>query len=213
MSTERFGRAENSFNNVNENIHLCDEWERQIGNYLKLGFPAVLGMSMQEYLSSIPNFQLPSVESKRHFSISLLIEPRISPRIQLMLAGYQYFINGQTIDNVKNKKNIPYMVRMQDGSEKNLHQTLAMDERGATIHEGVALLIAFPEVLKSHPVALPGSSVINTEIEERGERIPCIYKWSDGLAGIGADFMGYLEDDGAKPATCASTKNQFFTKQ
>lgn len=183
----------------------CDEFQRQIGTHLKLGFHKVLGLSLEEYLSSLPHFNPPPENFRGRFDKILLVEPRIPVWLRLQIAGYKYFISGEIHDESKDKNGLPFIAWIQDGSKKGLRDLPNPDERDATIQEGASLLIAYPKTVENHPIALLGSSVASTN-ENTQRKNSCIYQWSDGLVGIGADYVGYLEDDGAKPATCGIIK-------
>lgn len=200
MSKEELSKSTNGKEYRQELSDYCDEFERQISTYIKLGFHKLLGTSLQEYLSSIPDFKPPSKNITGRFDKVLLVEPRVPVWLQLQTAGYKYFINSEVRDSGDNKHQLPYTTWLQDGSKKELRSLHAPDERDMTIQEGAALLIAYPKAIENHPIALFGSSLISTN--EKPRRIPCIYKWSDGQIGMGADYVGYLEDDGARPATC-----------
>lgn len=182
--------------------HACNLWEKQISLYLRLGFPRILQMNTDEYILSIPKFRIPPKEKIERFSKPLLVEPRISPQIQLRLAGYKYSVNGKPINNVEIPKNSPYLVWAQDGSKKDLNENIAPYERSITLLEGAALLLGYPDILDGHHVALLGSSIFSEGETASFEKVPCVYKWSDGKIGIGSDFRGYLEDDNARLATC-----------
>ncbi len=186
----------------NKSIYYHNEFERQIGNFLKLGFHARLGLSIEEYLSSMPRLQLPQDKSIESFSGLVIVEPRIPAQLQLMQVGFDYYVQDALVCHAKTSKN-PYFTLLQANDGRDLREVQAPDENSLTIQEGAALLIAHPEVVNGPPIALFGSEIYS--LEESAliqKRTPCIYRWSDQRAGIGSDFLGYLEDDGAQPATC-----------
>lgn len=203
MSKEHSGEFSGNDLSRNEKARdLCNEWERQIAKYLKLGFHKQRGLTIEEYMASIPGFQLPSGNLMEYFNRLLLVEPRIPSQKQLRLAGYKYSVRGTAIDNVITDTN-PYVVLLQDGSKKELGDPAGPDERCVTLQEGASLLLSYPEILDSHPVVILGSTVFSFEGNEVQRTLPCIYRWSDDKIGIGSDHIGYLADYGAKPATCA----------
>ena len=117
-----------------------------------------------------------------------------------MLAGFSYHVRDTFVHQTKTSK-APYIALLRaDG--RDLWDVPTPDENSPTIQEGAALLIAHPEVLDGPPIALFGSKIYSLEGNGLQEKIPCLYKWSGGQAGIGADVLGYLEDDNAKTATC-----------
>ncbi len=178
-----------------------DEWERQVGKFLKLGFHTRLGLSVEDYLSSIPRLQLPRDTSIELSNCLVVVEPRIPPQLQLRLAGFYYHVVDTLACQVKTSKN-PYIALLKTDDDRDLRDVQAPDKNSPTIQEGAAILIAHPEIIDSPPIALFGSKVYSLEETGLQEKIPCIYKWSDKRAGIGSDYIGYLEDDGSKPATC-----------
>lgn len=178
-----------------------DEWERQIGKFLKLGFHTRLGLSIEDYLSSMPRLQLPQDKSIESFSRLVVVEPRIPPQLQLRLAGFYYHVVDTLVCQAKTSKN-PYIALLQANDGRELQDIQAPDENSPTIQEGVAILIAHPEVIDGPPIALFGSKVYSLVGNGLQEKIPCTYKWSGGKAGIGSDVLGYLEDDNAQAATC-----------
>ncbi len=178
-----------------------DEWERQIGKFLKLGFHTELGVSIEDYLSSMPRLQLPQDKSIESFNSLVIVEPRIPAQLQLMQVGFDYYVQDTLVCQTKTPKT-PYILLLKKADNKNLREVQAPDENNLTIQEGAALLIAHPEVVNGPPIALFGSKIYSLEGNGIQEKIPCTYKWSGGRAGIGSDFLGYLDDDGAQPATC-----------
>lgn len=178
-----------------------DEWERQVGNFLKLGFHTKLGLSIEDYLSSMPRLQIPQNKVIESYSRLVVVETRIPPQYQLRLAGFYYHVVDTLVCQAKTSKN-PYITLVQANDGRELRDVQAPDENSPTIQEGASILIAHPEVIDGPPIALFGSKIYS--LEERGfqEKIPCTYKWSGGKAGIGSDVLGYLEDDNAQAATC-----------
>lgn len=152
-------------------IDLDLEWQRQAQKLIDLGFHTELGLSRDEYLSSLPKFEPQPETFPSRFDIPVLVEKRIAPQRQAELAGLDYWLKDLDVsdwkDDPKGYKtpNAPYTTWMQDG-RKNLNKkvsevrkALASDERGATEHDGIALFIAHPEILEDHYIDLPGTSV------------------------------------------------------
>lgn len=185
----------------NEASTYCNEFERQIGNFLKLGFHTILDQSIKDYLSSMPRLQLPQDKSIESFSKLVIVEPRISSRLQLMQAGFDYYVNDTFVCQAKTSR-IPYVVLLNNNADKGLREVQTPDENSLTIQEGAALLISHPNVLNGPPIALLGSKIYSLVGDSVQEKSPCIYRWSDQRAGIGSDFLGCLEEGGAKPVSC-----------
>src|SRR3989344_9558986 len=58
-------------------------WSSQVERLINLGFHAELGMTEDEYKSSMPAFQSQPPKFKGRFEIPLLIDPRVSLQRQL----------------------------------------------------------------------------------------------------------------------------------
>lgn len=152
-------------------ISLEEEWQRQAGRFIKLGFNRELDLSAKKYLASLPKFEPQPESFSGRFDIPVLVETRIAPSRQADMAGLPYYFGGLNIRDWESDPSgyrtsiSPYTVWMQDGkknlgrSVKGVRKTLKPDERGATEYDGVALLIANPTVLKDHYIDLPGASV------------------------------------------------------
>jgi len=176
-----------------------NELERQICRFLKLGFHTILDQPIEDYLSSMP--QLPQDEFSKSFDKLVIVEPRIPTRLQLMQAGFNYYVQDTIVCQTKTSKS-PYIILLEAGINKVLREVQAPDENSLTIQEGASLLVAHPEVIDGPPIALFGTKIYSLEGRGLQEKLPCTYKWSGGKAGIGSDLLGYLEDDNAQAATC-----------
>lgn len=185
----------------NEASLYCNEFERQISNFLKLGFHTLLDQSIEDYLSSMPRLQPPQNKSIESLSRLVIVEPRIPTRLQLMQAGFNYYVDDTLLCQTKTSKT-PYIILLKGSTNKGLREVQTPDKNSLTIQEGAALLIAHSEVIDGPPVALFGSKIYSLEGNGIQEKIPCTYKWSGGQAGIGSDVIGYLEDDNAQAETC-----------
>lgn len=198
MSKELPANYEGSQNPNRELTKFYDEWERQVGLSLKLGFHGQLGMSVDEYLSTIPEFKIEENEQIDPNAKLVLVEPRIPARIKLHLAGYNYFIKDIVHDGVKTPELHPYSVLLTDNYNYDNSKPTS-SKHLATLHEGVGLLIYHPTIVNKNPIALPGSYIRSSQNTNSQMLIPCINQWSDGKLGIGADLIGCLNDEGAKP--------------
>lgn len=118
------------------------------------------------------------------FGIPVVVFGQISPKDQAELLGLNYYLGGLKISDWPDDPRgyttpvNPYMTWMQDG-KKNLKKSVSTvranlqeDERGATIHDGIALYIANPNVLKDHFIDLPGTKV-------ESDFAPDLYVWHD----------------------------------
>jgi hypothetical protein len=96
----------------------------------------------------------------------------IDPTISLEQLVSAIKVNGKTLTNylnlsetkdVEKTPNGPYFVWMQDGhlyKGKSPNQAIALfssNERGATVREGLFLILYYPEILMGHFIDLPGS--------------------------------------------------------
>lgn len=158
------------------------EWQRQARRYVKLGFHTELGLSPEDYLASLPKFE-PQPESFRgRFDIPVLVETRIALFRQAELARLAYYLGGLNVRDWESDPSgyktpdSPYTTWMQDGktnlgrSVRAVRRTLEPDERGATVHDGVALWIVTPDLLNDHYVDLPGTSV-------ESDFAPYLHQW------------------------------------
>lgn len=168
-----------------EQLDLDSEWLDQSQKYIGLGFHTELGLKEQEYIVSLPRFEDQPENFRGRFDLPVIVETRISPQRQAELAGLNYFLVGLEIkDWEKDPKGYktpdkPYIAWMNDGklnlrkSVENVRKAHAEDERGATIHDGIALYITNSDVLKDHFIDLPGTQV-------GSDGAPALGLWGDG---------------------------------
>lgn len=156
----------------NSVIDLSKEWERQAGKYVQLGFHTELGLTEEAYCASLPKFEIQPETFVGRFDIPVLVETRVSPNRQAELVGFIYHLGGKRVVDWKQDPKTyktpkaAYTVWMQDG-KKNLNKSVrevrkafAPDERGATLHDGIAFVIVNPpDEYKSHAIDLPGTSI------------------------------------------------------
>lgn len=185
---------------IMDRLNLFAEWERQTERYVELGFHKELGLTGEEYLVSLPQFEPQPKTFAGRFDIPLLVETRIPPSRQAQLAGLQYYLGDLNVhdwetDPKKYKTpDMPYTTWMQD-EMKNLNKSVsyvrqhfASDERGATLLDGIALYIVNPNMLKNHAIDLPGTSVDAVSA-------PCLKLWGSrpavDYAPVGSSFPGF----------------------
>lgn len=144
------------------------------------------------------------------FDIPVIVFGHITVKDQAKLAGVDYHLEGL---NVRDWKGDPrgyktpesvYMTWMQDGqknlkrSVKRVRSTLDPDERGATIHDGIGLYIARPNILKDHYIDLPGTSV--------GFSHAASLELCYSRPGLGYHLAFFKTDPMFGPATCGRDK-------
>ncbi len=164
------------------------EVERQVGRYKELEFHKhkSLRISAGKFKDQIMSlvYEQPEVFRGR-FDIPVVVFGQISPKDQAKLAGLNYYLGGLDMSDweydpqgYKTPKT-SYMTWMQDGtvnlkkSVETVRKAFAEDERGATIHDGIALYIANPDILKDHFIDLPGKKV-------GADGAPCLVVWDGG---------------------------------
>lgn len=150
------------------------EWRRQANRYIELGFHRMLEVSEDEYLTSLPRLGAQPRRFAGRFDVPVIVERRINPFIQARMAGLSYddfYLGPEDWEgDPKSYKtpDVPYVTWMQLGrkniskSIEAVRKNLAPDERGATIHDGIALFITRLSLLKEDSVSyfidLPGTS-------------------------------------------------------
>jgi len=183
------------------------EVERQAGRYKGLEFHKhkslriSVGRLKDQIMSLV--YEQPEVFRGR-FDIPVVVFGQISPKDQARLAGLNYYLDGLGMSDWEHDPQgyktpeTSYMTWIQDGtvnlgkSVEDVRKALAEDERGATIHDGIALYIANPDVLKDHFIDLPGTRVGSVSA-------PVLYLW-DG--GPGLDCRVGDADSGFGSASC-----------
>lgn len=152
-------------------ISLEEEWRRQANGFVNLGFHSELGLTKEKYLESLPKFTPQPESFKGRLDTPVLVETRISPKLQSELVGIQHFLYGLSItDWNKSLKNyttpeVPYAAWLEDGRNnlnkkpKDVRSSLKADEVGGTELDGIALYISNPKILEHHWLDLSGTSV------------------------------------------------------
>lgn len=175
-------------------ISLEAEWTRQTQKFVELGFHRELGLTEQRYIASLPKFEPQPKEFKGRLDTPFLVETRVPIERQATLAGIDYFLAGldkkDWTDDPQGYKtpNIPYATWTDEGKRfmnrkmGDVRKELAPDERGGTELDGVALLIAKPNILQTRFLDLPGTSV-------RSASAAYLFRWG-GRVGLGHGFVG-----------------------
>lgn len=163
------------------------EVERQAASYREAGFARRLGMSPSRFKDSIMELITAQPEAFRgRFDLPrVVIGPKIPVGDQYKMLGLNYLLGGFRVSDWDEDPGgyktpeVPGLVWMQDGrvnrgrSVDDVRSSMATDERGATLHEGVGLFISDPDVLSHHFVAFPGTQI------ESGSA-PALDRWLDG---------------------------------
>jgi hypothetical protein len=155
---------------------LTQEVERIATKYQEMEFHKhkTLNVSKERLKDMIMELVSPQPESfKGRFDIPVIVFGQIPAEDQAKLGGINYLLKLKGL-NVRDWEEDPrgyrtlkgvYMTWMQNGkknllrSVEKVRNTLALDERGATVHDGIGLYIAHPNILRDHYVNLPGTSV------------------------------------------------------
>lgn len=173
------------------------EVERQAASYREAGFARRLRMSPGRFKDSIMRLSAAQPEAWRgRFDLPRIrIGTQIPVGDQYKMLGLNYLLGGFRVSDWEEDPGgyktpeEPRLVWMQDGrvnlkrSVNDVRSTLATDERGATLHDGVGLFISDPDVLSHHFVAFPGTQV------EPGSA-PALDRWLDGPK-VGASATSY----------------------
>lgn len=143
-------------------------WSEQVVRLIDLGFHAELGISEDEYRTTIPAFQPQPAKFKGRFDFPVLIDPRVSLQRQLDL--HKVLVNHQITEadltrlsiREANKQHIPKepyqlwvkvelrpykVVHRAGGPELRTVGAFTYDERGLTTIEGLTLLRESPNIL------------------------------------------------------------------
>lgn len=173
------------------------EVERAAVGYREAGFATRLGMSPGRFKDSVMELiaAQPEAWRGRFDKPVVLIGTQIPAGDQYKMLGLNYLLEGFRVSDWEEDPGgyktpeVFRLVWMQDGrvnlkrSVNDVRSTLATDERGATLHDGVGLFISDPDVLSHHFVAFPGTQV------EPGSA-PALDRWLDGPK-VGASATSY----------------------
>ncbi len=149
-------------------IYLGEEWKRQAQNLARY-FAEELRMTQEQYIATLPTFE-PQLENyKGRFDIPVIVETRISLKKMVELVGIRAYFGVNSIKDwgkgTFKTPDVPYTAWVNDGISNlnkpvsEIRKSLKQDERGATIYDGVALYLRYPEILENHFLDFPGSQV------------------------------------------------------
>lgn len=153
---------------------------QQVDRLVQFGFHEELGKSEEEYRAEfLPLKGVSQPESyKGLFDILLVVEPRIALGKQHLRAGIKEVVSTDTIQNLTEFPNKPYITWTQDGQKtRNCSAELATeyfkdDEIGSPQVEVTALYLQHPEYFKGLGIVAAGSRY------EDGY-VPCLGAFSD----------------------------------
>ena len=162
-------------------ISLEEEWNRQSQNLAAL-FVKELGLTNEQYIASLPKFELQPKEYKGRLDIPVIVETRVPLEKMLKLVGINKYFNVGLIKEWEKDKfetpKTPYTTWLNDSSI-NLNKSvdtvrkgLKSDERGGTVFDGIALYLRDPKILEHHFLDLPGSQVVSG-------RAPYLNRWNE----------------------------------
>ncbi len=113
------------------------------------------------------------------------------------------YLNLSKVKDVVKTPDMPYFVWMQDGGclyrGKYLDQAVSLfssNERGATLREGLFLILYYPEILKDRLIDLPGSWYYRDSVTH-------LYGWDDNPL-LSAEYA-IISHSPCSSATCVST--------
>jgi hypothetical protein len=173
------------------------EVERAVSSYREAGFATQLGMSPNRFKDSIMGLVAAQPEAWRgRFDLPRIrIGPQIPIGDQYKMLGLNYVLGGLRVSDWEEDPGgykTPEafsLVWMQDGrvnrdrSMDDVRSTMATDERGATLYDGVGLYVSDPDVLDDHFPAFPGMQV-------EPSFAPAFDRWLDGPK-VGASATSY----------------------
>lgn len=153
-------------------LDLSREWEREADNLAYL-FAKELGQSRDQYSDGLPGFFSQSKSYRGRLYIPLLVQTpndRLTLAMMCEIAGVANYI--ARLNEIKDWEgdsgkfktpSIPYSTWANDGrvnlgrSVEDVRLSLAVDERGGNICDGISIAIHFPDILKRCFLNLPGS--------------------------------------------------------
>jgi hypothetical protein len=136
-------------------FELDPEWERQVAAYVEIGIPHALGLTRDEYISSIPRLVPPPAEYVGRFDVPILVETRLSWRRIADLAGIETTIADRGFkftarDERSQGPAEPYSGWFNQWGRRFVNpiapldafKELGDDEIGASVHDLIAMEIA-----------------------------------------------------------------------
>lgn len=161
---------------LDREILLEREWMRQANRLAGL-FARQLNKTKKEYIDELPKFTSQPERFRRRLDTRVIVEARIPIGRQLELAGISCKLNGLVIGQHWRKDPRGYItpyspyvtwtdkgVRSIGKKVMDVRDELADFERGGTVFDGVAVYIAFPDILERQFLDLPGSSIAPGEL-------------------------------------------------
>lgn len=179
-------------------------WTIQIENLIKHKYHEALGITEEEYRSTIPEFTSPPPEFVGRFYTTLLIDPCLDLETQLRLMGIENDFDEEDTTLIENAKNVvtpntPYQIwiqfedRHKGKTADQLLYHLPKDERGLTAVEGIAFYREHRDLFTKNKapgarfsIGLAGSVDNNPQYEGS---IPQILYWMDNVGRHGEAEM------------------------
>lgn len=150
-------------------IALEQEWTRQAQKLASLFAKELNFSTHEEYMITLPRFDLQPKEYKGRLDIPVIVETRVPLKRMLALAGIDTYFDVDLIKDWEKGRfrtpKAPYITWLNDGSVNlnksvaNVRVALRSDERGGTDFDGIALYLKDPKILEHHYLDLPGSQV------------------------------------------------------
>lgn len=150
-------------------IALKQEWTRQAQKLANLFAKELNFSTPEEYMATLPRFDLQPKEYKGRLDIPVIVETRVPLKRMLALAGIDTYFDVDLIKDWEKGRfrtpKAPYITWLNDGSANlnksvaNVRVALRSDERGGTDFDGIALYLKDPKILEHHFLDLPGSQV------------------------------------------------------
>jgi hypothetical protein len=175
-------RSESGYSGVSEAERSSMEREalrlKQGRRLVELGFHTQLGLSEEAYLQTLPKFEPQPEGYKGRFDLQVLVDPRLSSKVQHKTINAKESIDSSIIVDVTQAPSEPYVIWTHDAS-KYRQQSVAgaaeqfgEDEVGATQKEVTALYL-------QHPEAFAGRAVYAAGSRSEGRHVPYLHRLND----------------------------------
>jgi hypothetical protein len=192
-------------------VDAAAEHKRQMDIHVAFGFPEALGLSVGDYLASLPSPSPQPVEYQGRFDVPVLVETRLPWSEQAGLASVRLSNHSRRttyrpFDAASEAPATPYWAWFSEWAGRfpepigpaEARSQLGPDEVGGSVHELVSMHMAHPELNERgrffdaigylmEPLTVEGlSSEVPTD------RTPCMYRWRH-QAEVGANLhpVGY----------------------
>lgn len=172
------------------------EWSKQAALLAEL-FASELDMSRDEYTESLPRFypQPEAYKGKLDSPLIVPVHPELGIDRTVRIAGITPYYDADGTKDWKDRRHgfttpqVSYTTWVDDGSRSlgmsvdAVRKNLAIDERGGTVFDGLALYLKNPDILKQYYLDLPGSQTGSDDAPDLrlwyGKPLLDVY-WTDG---------------------------------